>query len=103
MDLAPGISGGLLGKLNLAPLPRKQKVAASNARAAFLAVSNEPNHILWRLFGNLISETYFPHFLFLTPLYYTIFSRLYNEESLISAAVFSTFDFTIFMVYETKY
>jgi hypothetical protein len=95
MDLAPGISGGLLGKLNLAPLPRKQKVAASNARAAFLAVSNEPNHILWRLFGNLISETYFPHFLFLTP--------LYNEESLISAAVFSKFDFTIFMVYETKY
>jgi hypothetical protein len=79
--------GGFSGKLNFATRPRKQKRAASKARAAFSAESYDPNQILSRLFGSLISDTHLPHFLFLTPL---------NFESLLSATGFSTLCFTIY-------
>ncbi|KAJ0566977.1 hypothetical protein HanIR_Chr06g0279571 [Helianthus annuus] len=66
----PGMLGGWFGKLNLAELPRRQYAAASKALAAFSAESYEPSQILSRLFGSRISDTHFPHFLFLTPLYF---------------------------------
>ncbi|KAK9167720.1 hypothetical protein Scep_002911 [Stephania cephalantha] len=56
------------GKLSLALRPRKCSAAKSYAVAAISGVSKLPSQILVFFPGSLISDTHFPHFLFLTPL-----------------------------------
>lgn len=60
------------GKLRKAELPLMLSEATSCALAAISGVGNVPNHIRDFLRGSLISDTHFPQFRILTPLYTTV-------------------------------
>ncbi|THU49793.1 hypothetical protein C4D60_Mb06t13270 [Musa balbisiana] len=55
------------GKLSCASRPLSRSAATSCATAAISADSKLPSQILLFFPGSLISDTHFPHFLFLTP------------------------------------
>ncbi|RWV94401.1 hypothetical protein GW17_00043061, partial [Ensete ventricosum] len=68
------------GKLSCASQPLSRSAATSCATAAISADSKLPSQILVFFPGSRISDTHFPHFLFLTPRYCTAKSPLISAS-----------------------